>query len=108
MIKEDYDTLIEIRNRVDNYEDGSPPQKQRLKDLGYIKLKQVIRNGIYHNTWELTDKAKEEIELYERENRKENREETAIQVAKKANKISLWAFIFSIISIVVSILIHYL
>lgn len=107
MIKEDYDILIEIRNRTDNYENDSLPHKQRLKELGYIKLKQVIRNGIYHDTWILTDKAKAEIELYERENRKEYREETAIKIAERANKISLWAFIFSIIAIIVSVLIRY-
>lgn len=100
MIKEDYDTLIEIKNRVDNYEDGFPPQKQRLKDLGYIKLKQVIRNGIYHDTWILTDKAKEEIELYERENRKENREEAANANGKEANKISKYSNIFNIITVI--------
>lgn len=104
MIKEIYDVLTEIKNRTDNYEDDLPPQKQRLKDLGYIKLKQVIRNGIYHDTWILTDKAKAEIELYERENRIEERAEVANANGKEANKINKHSNIISIVAIIIALL----
>lgn len=104
MLKEDYNILIEIRNKTDNYKNDSPPQKQRLKDLGYIKLKQVIRNGIYHDIWILTDKAKEEIELYERENRIEERAEVANANGKEANKINKHSNIISIVAIIIALL----
>lgn len=99
-----YSLLIKIKEKVDNYENNYPPNKEKLIKYNFIERYHYTREGNNYFAWKLTDTALNEIEEYERVNRKEIREEKALKESKKANIISIIAIIISVFAILISLL----
>lgn len=98
LTEEQYKILRDLRDGVPIDEDAIFETLMELKNIGYVRYTNYKRyNSLYQRAcdFKITEKGKVACEEYEKSLRQEDREIKSLQIAKRANRISIAAIIIS-------------
>lgn len=98
--EEQYKILLNLRDGIPIDEDAIFETLMELKNIGYVRYTNYKQyNSLYQRAcdFKITEKGKVACEEYEKSLRQEDREIKSLQIANRANRISITAIIISAI-----------